>query len=368
MITKRHWMAIAQALYNRFAALRRVARHLFRPHTLIGFAIGLLSMMGLLFANAAWFSQPRATSPITITIEEGSSRRAVIRTLAEHKLVSRVWYTAYSVLDVNARNPKAGEYELRRGMSYQSIAAFLAKGPVRKERTIRMWEGETINQNAERLADAYGIATSTYAQIVGASRNEVGFDRTLELDYPFLSKIPRGMSLEGYLFPDTYRAWDDSLPQDLIYKQLHQLELLMKEHAEAQKASGLTWHEILTLASIIQKEMNGSGDQKIAAGVFFNRIQYGIQLASDATVNYATGVGKARNSYSDLEIDSPYNTYKYKGLPPGPICNPGKSAILAVLYPTDTDYFYFLHDATGNVYWARNGVEHNANRAKAYGE
>lgn len=368
MMTKRHWMAIAQALYRRFIALRRVARYWFTPAHLLGLVIGFIALAGLLFANAAWFSEPRAISPITITIEEGSSRRQVTRLLAEHKLVSRVWYTAYSYLDANARNPKSGEYELRRGMSYQDIAAFLAAGPVRKERTIRMWEGETINQNAERLEDAYQIPTSTYAAIVGASRNDVGFDRTLELDFPFLANIPRGMSLEGYLFPDTYRAWDDSLPHDLIYKQLDELRVLMEEHAAAQKESGLTWHEILTLASIIQKEMNGASDQKIAAGVFFNRMAYDIQLASDATVNYATGVGKARNSYSDLEIDSPYNTYKYKGLPPGPICNPGESAILAVLYPTDTNYFYFLHDAAGNVYWARNGVEHNANRARAYGE
>ena len=339
-----------------------------RSHTVIAATSGLALLLLLLFVHAAWLSQPRASSPMTVTFEEGTSRREVIRTLAEQGLVSRMWYTAYSFLDVNARHPKAGEYELRRGLSYRTIAALLAAGPVRRELTVRTWEGETIDENAERLWDAYGTSTSTYAAIVGASQNAQGFDRTLELEYPFLASVPRGHSLEGYLFPDTYRVWKDTLPEDLLYKQLDALAALIEEEAEAQAVSGLTWHEILTLASVIQKEMNGAEAQKIAAGVFFNRMAYRIPLASDATVNYATGNNKARNTYTDLETDSPYNTYKYLGLPPGPISNPGRSAILAVLYPIDTDYFYFLHDAAGNVYWAQNGVEHNANRARAFGE
>lgn len=339
-----------------------------RPQALFGFGTGVIGLAILLFIYAGWLSQPRAGSVVDVTLEEGTSRRHIIRTLGEQDLVSPLGYTFYTLFDVNARHPKAGEYELRRGMSYRTIARVLAAGPVRKEVTLRMWEGEGIRENAKRLVDASLVATSTYYGTVGMSQNAKGFDRSLEAAYPFLEDVPPGHSLEGYLFPDTYRVWEDSLPQDLIYKQLDELQALMTEHAEAQQASGLTWHEILTLASIIQKEMNGARDQKIAAGVFFNRMAYDIPLASDATINYLTGAGRARSTYADLEIESPYNTYKNLGLPPGPICNPGESAILAVLYPTDTAYFYFLHDTSGNVYWARTGVEHNANRARAFGE
>ncbi|MEN9557999.1 MAG: endolytic transglycosylase MltG [Candidatus Parcubacteria bacterium] len=334
-----------------------------------GAVAGIFLLLAAWFVYAAWFSVARAGRPTAIQVEEGISARGVYAQLAEHRLVSRLGYTLYAMIDVNARHPKAGEYAFRRGTSYRDIATALAEGPARPEATVRLIEGETIAQQADRLFQAHGVATSTFFAVVGESRNAAPFDERLIKDYPFLADIPAGASLEGYLFPDTYRVWEDLLPAGLVYKQLDEFNTrVIEPYTEAQSKSGMTWHQILTLASIVEDEMHGTENRRIVAGIFLNRLNSGMMLQSDATINYFTGAGRARSTYTDLAVDSPYNTYKYGGLPPGPIGNPSLSSIQAVLNPAQTNYYFFLTDAQGNVYYARNGAEHQANRARAYGE
>lgn len=214
-------------------------------------------------------------------------------------------------------------------------------------------------------------------------------------DYPFLKSKPKNQDLQGYLFPDTYRFSSAATESEVLatlletfekrfakaaadtivdvqgrYQLPHYTSLQLSEGTVA----GLTLHQILTLASIIEKE-TGSGkgansaalleERRTVAGIFLNRLSIGMALQSDATVGYVTESGRASATAKDLETDSPYNTYKYRGLPPGPIANISYSSLYAALHPIETDYLYFLHSqSTGEVYYAKTFEEHTRNKAR----
>jgi len=153
--------------------------------------------------------------------------------------------------------------------------------------------------------------------------------------------------------------------EDLIKKTLNNFDKKLKASTRDEiSKQGKTIFEVLTLASIIEREVPNKVDKKMIADIFLKRLKVGIGLQSDATINYVTGKGLAQPSYADLEIDSPYNTYKYRGLPPGPISNPGIDSIEAVVYPTSNDYYYFLTTHEGEVIYSIDYDEHLTNKAK----
>ncbi len=215
-------------------------------------------------------------------------------------------------------------------------------------------------------------------------------------EYSFLASKPKSQNLQGYLFPDTYR-FSTAATESEVVEML--LETFGKRLAKAAAADtivdvrgryqlpgydslqleegtvdGLTTHEAITLASIVEKETGaGQGassselleERRIVAGIFLNRLSIGMALQSDATVGYVTKSGRASATEADLKTDSPYNTYKFRGLPPGPIANVSYSSLYAVLHPKETDYLYFLHSqSTGEAYYARTFEEHTRNKAK----
>lgn len=203
-------------------------------------------------------------------------------------------------------------------------------------------------------------------------------------------------SLEGFLFPDTYLVAPKSSAEIVLSKLLNNFEIKFGLASKGSKQQagryiipgyeslkingkfGLSLYEVVTLASILEKETGrdvskGGADsqsrldaeRKIVAGIFLNRLAVGQALQSDATINYATGKNSASPSNNDLEVSSGYNTYKYPGLPPGPISNPSLSSLSAVLFPTKTNYFYFLHkQPSGEVVYSRTFNEHVANKLK----
>ncbi len=195
---------------------------------------------------------------------------------------------------------------------------------------------------------------------------------------------PAKSSLEGYLFPDTYRFTKDAIPNFIISKMLTnftaRLEALGVRAGQGDYAvpgydtTKMSFYQLLTLASIVERESGDKGDGKsvspdqeraVIAGVFYNRLAKGQALESDATVNYVTGKNTPAVNSTDLNLNSPYNTYKYPGLPPGPICNPSLASLKAVLYPTKTDYYYFLHrQPSGEVVFAKTFEEHKRNKAQ----
>ena len=177
----------------------------------------------------------------------------------------------------------------------------------------------------------------------------------------FTTSTKLSADLEGYLSPNTYRVYKDATLQDVIDKLKTAREEELEKFDEAIKKSGMSLKEVLTLASIIEKEANTPEDMKIVADIFLRRLEENWALQSCATVNYITGKNDPGISLTDKKIDSLYNTYKYPGLPPGPICNPSLDAIKAVLEPTKNSYVYFMAGDDGVMRYAEALEGHNLN-------
>jgi UPF0755 protein len=180
--------------------------------------------------------------------------------------------------------------------------------------------------------------------------------------YPILSTKPKNYSYEGFLFPDTYRIFKNSSVKVVVEKMIDNFQKKISSQMLFDiKASGSNLYNVITLASIIEKEEKNIDDKKIVAGIYYNRLKIGMALQADPTVNYITGKQSGGPSSDDLAIKNSYNTYKYKGLPPGPICNPGLDSIIAAIYPTKSSYLYFYNAPDGKLYLAKTLEEHNNN-------
>jgi UPF0755 protein len=171
-------------------------------------------------------------------------------------------------------------------------------------------------------------------------------------------------ALEGYLFPDTYYLPFGFLAEDLIKVMRENFENKIAPYKKDIEARGKTIHQILTLASLLEKEVKTKEDKELVAGILWKRLKFGMPLQVDATITYLTGKKTTKIGKEDLEIDSPYNTYKYKGLPPGPICNPGLESILAAIYPEESDYWYYLSTPEGKTIFSKTLKEHNVAKAQ----
>jgi UPF0755 protein len=310
------------------------------------------------FAPAVWFSLPLpGAAQVHVVIPSGVNADQVADILVEKKLVdSKFKYLLYARLNRAAQQPKAGEYDFLHGTSYAQLVRILARGPTRQELTMRIIEGWIITDVEELLKKAgVDVRLSDFL----AER--------FEQEFEFLRGLPKGTTLEGYLFPDTYRVWADELPDGLLRRQLQEFQLKTVEFAEPAKEQQRSFGDVVILASIIEKEAQHDEDRAIIAGIFMNRLKIGMALQSDATLNYVIQSGRSRLTNEELKNESPYNTYKYRGLPPGPICNPGQASLEAALHPAATDYWYFLTDAEGKAYFARTLEEHGRNRIKAFG-
>lgn len=228
---------------------------------------------------------------------------------------------------------KAGEYSLSPSMSMTEIMQNLVSGNVNTMR-FTIPEGYTIKQTKDKLAAEGMVNADIFDQEV----------RSGQFDYKFLAGAPAGENrLEGYLYPNTYDVYTTSKEHDIIDRMLAQFSKVFKdEYYDRAKEMGLSINEIITVASMIERETMVDSERTKVASVIYNRLDKGQKLQIDATVQYALGEQKKRLYYKDLKIDSPYNTYVIKGLPPGPICSPGEKSIYAALYPEKTDYYFYV--------------------------
>ncbi len=297
---------------------------------------------------------------IDILVEEGDTATAVIDRLSAAGIVQDStllrYYMRYRGFDVGI---EVGRYPLHGGMTVRQLAEALqtAKPVVSMFTVLEGWR-------AEEIATALSISN------VNVDASEfMALVHSLPSDYPFLHSIPDPPSLEGYLFPDTYNIDPDATASDVVDHMLANFEDRVGAEIQAGfESQGLTLHQAVTLASIIEREAVVPEEQPVIASVFLNRLALGMNLDADPTVQYALGLTeggwwKAGLTAEDLEIDSPYNTYRYEGLPPGPIANPGLSALLAVATPEDTPYLYFraLCDGSGRHAFATTFEEHLQN-------
>jgi UPF0755 protein len=236
-------------------------------------------------------------------------------------------------------NVKAGTYALSPSMSTRDILRELRSGEVVPTVRVTFPEGFTLKQVAYRAARLPGVRADTFDRLAST--------RGASFNAPF----PLPASLEGYLFPDTYDFAPDAAPEKVIQTMLDTFNAKVREplapDLAAAKQRGYDLGEIVTLASLIEREARIKKDQPLIAAVLYNRLRIGMPLQVDATIQYIIG-HKDRVLYRDLDVDSPYNTYKHAGLPPGPICSPGVDAIRAALHPADAPYLYYTANADGS--------------------
>ncbi len=209
-------------------------------------------------------------------------------------------------------------------------------------------EGLRTDEIAEKLASEGLVNKDEFMRLV----------REGQFEYSFLNDRPEGATLEGYLFPDTYFVPQTYTEKEIIDTMLQNFDKKFTPEMRQQvAANGKTIHEIVTMASVVEREVHVADERKTVAGVFYNRLAAGMPLQSDPTVQYV--VGQEGNWWPDgltqenLDTDSPYNTYRNTGLPPGPICNPGAAAMEAAAAPEQTNYLYFEAKETGRTYLPR---------------
>lgn len=315
-------------------------------------------LLGLV-AGVGWGMWDRVLGPtqpgarevtVAVTVPQGTTAQDIAAMLEAKGLIGNraVWVLAAS-RDGYAERFQAGDYTLSPAMSGLEIMEALTHGTVATV-SVTIPEGFTVAQIARRVAQETGLCTATELKAVSEDPER----------WPALS-IPRPPrdSLEGYLYPDTYAIDRDATPEEIVAQMVARLETALEPHMAAIEASGMTLHEIITLASIVEREMRVPEERPIGAQVFLRRLREGRRLESCATVQYVLPEPKDVLSEADTRIDSPYNTYLHAGLPPGPIGSPGLPCIEAVLYPADTDYLFFrTQGSEGRHRFSRTLAEH----------
>lgn len=302
----------------------------------------LLSFYLQLQADAINASASDDPSPVPFTVEIGETAVSISNKLVEQGFITNPdlfrLFLRYNGLDASL---EAGDYQLRRNMNMREIAEVLQKASF-EEVSVTIPEGWRAEQIAELLSRE---SIMDGALFLAAVRQGTG------VEHPLLAGRPAGASYEGYLFPDTYRLPIKATPDDLISRMVDNMAAKLPANAlDLAAARGYSFYQILTIASIVEREAVIPQERPTIASVYFNRLAQGMPLQADPTVQYAMGyqtdTGQWWKTPVTLEeysqVNSPYNTYLNYGLPPGPISNPGASAIMAALQPEQTTYLFFM--------------------------
>ncbi|MBU1098947.1 MAG: endolytic transglycosylase MltG [Bacteroidetes bacterium] len=284
-------------------------------------------------------------------IPQGSSFARVSSILYQEGIVPNKFNFRLAAFLYGAESKlRAGRYEIPSGLNYFELLDYLVKGGHDEQKLITIPEGIWQNNLAKLLKEKLGVDSSSFM----ALSNNRNFLDSLGI---------KSKTLEGYLLPETYYFYTNSNAREIINKLFIEMngcfgEVVNKRLEELKMSK----NEILTLASIIEAESNIAKEYKRISGVYHNRLKKWMRLEADPTIQYLKRYQKHnRILYKDLEIDSPFNTYKNYGLPPAPINNPGKDAIEAALFPEENDYYYFVADGTGSHLFARTYKEHLKN-------
>jgi UPF0755 protein len=308
-------------------------------------------------------------TPVTFVVQPGETAGNIADRLAREGLISDAElfkrYVQHRGLDAGI---EAGEFTLRQTMTIPEIAQALQEAR-RPEQIVVLREGLRLEQVAAEVAQQTTIAEDAFLQLATSGWRDQGYS------FRFLSTLPADASLEGFLFPDTYRLPENPGAGDLVERMLSTFDERVTRQIEAAGGRrGMSLYQVVTLASIVEREAVVDQERPIIAGVYDNRLEFGWTLDACPTVQYALGAPGnwwPRFTLEATTASSPYNTYQNGGLPPGPICSPGLASIKAAARPADTDYFFFLADCTkndGSHLFAVTEEEHYANYARCGGQ
>lgn len=302
--------------------------------------------LGLFFV---WYKQSlspvddKDKTPIMFVIPKGQSIKEIAGNLKKDELIrSQIAFFTYVRLSGLATKIQAGNYRLNRSMNVIEIANEFTHG--KTDEWVTIIEGWRVEEIAAELAQSLGIPESEFLKF----------------------------TQEGYMFPDTYLVPKDATSKEVIDMILENFRnKATNEIIEKGKTQGLNLNEVITLASIIEREVKDDSDRVIVAGILLKRLRNNWPLQTDATIQYVLGYQPEEKTWwkknltlDDLAIESPYNTYKYVGLPPGPISSPGLSTIKAVTQPQQTSYWYYLSDKNGITHFAKTHEEQEQNIEK----
>lgn len=319
---------------------------------------------------------PDLGKPVPFEVTADDTAETIAARLKDEGLINSEFYFT-TQLQLASGELRPASYTLRHGMSVVEIIDRITDdGDTEEDRAteaaemqnvpveVTIIEGWRIEQMADEFAAA-GLNGGRDAFIEAAS-----FDYSDQFE--FLADLPEGATLEGYLFPDTYQVNGNLGAQDAILHMLQRFDEQFSPDMRQRAAEmGLTIHQVVTLASIVEREVSIAEERPIVAAVYLNRLEAGMELGADPTVQYVLGTPEdwwpvlAPDAPTLPEADSPYNTYLYGGLPPGPICSPSKASIQAVLYPDENNYLYFVakNDGSGEHVFAETLEEHEQNIA-----
>lgn len=323
-------------------------------YILVGAVAGLIT---LLIAALLWFFlalrpvDPSQNQVTTIRFVAGERTESLAQELKNKGLIRNATvFSLYTTITNQRRKLQAGSYDVLPSQSTPGIIKMIAGGEIAANRLL-FTEGSTTFALKELLRER-GLSTDEVQQaFVAQYQNEV------------LKQRPTGASLEGYLFPDTYQLTKPVTGTAVLQQMLDNFErkLAATDYRQRYAAQGLSLHQAVTLASIVDREVRSEQDQAMVAQLYLNRLGRDMMLQADPTAIYGAELAGKPTKPVDVTIDSPYNTYKIKGLPPGPIGNPGLTALKAVAYPKANDYLYFISGKDGTTHFARTYDEHKRN-------
>ena len=302
---------------------------------LVVVAVAVLVFFGMFHTMRKRVREPVVLGEeVAVTIPEGASTAEVASILkAGGLLKNTLVFKLESKLRGNDGSYQSGTHILQEGMDNETMMRILKQKVEREQLRLTIPEGFTAENIAARVEEL-GICTAEEFMAAANSR---------DYSYDFVASLPeRPVLLEGYLFPETYFVYADASAHDIVDRLLGQFVTVMSQYESELAASSSSMDEIVTMASLVQSEIQLDSERATCASVIYNRLNAGMRLQLDATVLYAQGVVKEDVTYADLEIDSPYNTYRNDGLPLGPISNPGQASLEAALRPENTEYLYYV--------------------------
>ena len=321
-----------------------------------------LFMVSLFFFMLSPISKSK--SDIEYTVDSGMTPYEVFKDLENKNIIrSELFTKIYAKLSGKNLEFEAGTYKINDTMSSIEIIDVLNGASYNNTEEVSL----TFKEGFE-IADFIEIVstnTNITEEEIESKLNDKEYTKSLIEKYWFITEDVLDediyYSLEGYLFPNTYFVDPHGTVEDIISKMLSETERVLNKYKEDIEKSEYTVHELLTMASIIEKEAILNEDRPLVASVFYNRLDANMKFQSCATLGYAIGEWKLIYSESDKQVDSPYNTYMYAGFPPGPGNNPGEESIKAAIYPAESEYYYFMADVCGEspvTHFAKNYEEH----------
>lgn len=357
-------------LYNGEYKISNIYKGKLKVFFLIIFFLCLLLLSGGLYFFVK-INKPVSSinSSVAFVVNKGDSATDISAGLRASKVISNEYiFLTYLKLNSATGSMMAGEYLLNRNMSMVEVADILTSGKIiRDEKIVTMTEGMTNKQISQYL----------FKRSIGREDELEQVLKNKDIKFLYL-ETATSFNFQGFLFPDTYKLGKDEGVAELINKMLSNFaskiddKLIMKI-----EGSGKSLKNVLIMASIIEKEVGRNKDRvteediealkqerRLVSSVFYNRLKIDMPLESDATVNYVTGKADRQPLFSDTKVKSAYNTYINKGLPPGPICNPGLDSIMAAIEPAESDYLYFINKVDGEAVFSKTYAEHLQNKAE----